>query len=412
MSLAEGMMFDCQTRNAVADSDVDAEVYDRINILLLVDEFYAGHGGTEQHILFLLKKLPRGPFRIHFAVLTRIYHGNPALFPVEPVLLRNGCRSGPVGVVQRLHQLASFITRNRIDVVHAFSPVGEIFALLATRLARRGRVLAIRRNTGYWHTRSTLWRARLVRLLGAEYVANCDAAKAFSVSNEWIPPHRLTVIRNPVQLDRLKEGLCDVTTAASLGIQNGEQIVGMVATIRPIKDHATFFRAAQFVVKRCPRTRFLVVGGHLPESMAEVKALTGTLGIERQVSWTGPVSNPFSLLPHFDVGVLSSQSEGFSNALLEYATAGVATVATDVGGTREIVQENQTGFLVPPRSPELMAERICRLLCDESLRGRFGENARRRAETCFSEEKVLRQYSELYLRLANGSRGATHEPRH
>jgi glycosyltransferase involved in cell wall biosynthesis len=129
------------------------------------------------------------------------------------------------------------------------------------------------------------------------------------------------------------------------------------------------------------------------------------LGIEGQVSWTGSVANPYSLLPHFDVGVLSSRSEGFSNALLEYAAAGVAAVATDVGGTREIVRDGQTGFLVPPGSPALMAERICRLLRDEQLRARLGENARRRAHARFSEETILGHYSDLYVSLARRSRG-------
>ena len=376
----------------------------RSNILILVDEFHSAFGGTEQHILFLLDKLPCYGFRVHFGVLSRICHGDQSSFPIEPVFLRKGCRAGLVGSVQRLRRLALFIKSNRIDVVHAFSFVSELSALLATRLAGRGRVLTVRRNTGYFHTRSTLWRARLVRFLGADYVANCDAAKAFSVDKEWSPPHRVTVIRNSVRSDRLREGLSNVAEAASLGIQDGEQVVGIVATVRPIKDHATFIQAARLVLKDHPKTRFLVVGWQEPDTFASLQSLVRSLGIEKHFSWTGGVSNPFSLLSHFDVGVLSSRSEGFSNALLEYAAAGIATVATDVGGTREIVQENQTGLLVPPQSPELMASKICKLLSDGKLRKVFGENARQRVEACFSEEKILQQYSELY-------RGLTHNLR-
>jgi glycosyltransferase involved in cell wall biosynthesis len=101
-----------------------------------------------------------------------------------------------------------------------------------------------------------------------------------------------------------------------------------------------------------------------------------------------------------DVAVLSSQSEAMSNAIVEYMAAGVATVATSVGGTPEVVEENVTGFLVPPRSPETMANRICRLLEDDALRRQLGENAQRRAQKLWSEDKVLEQYSVLYRRLA------------
>ncbi len=368
--------------------------------MILVDEFDSGLGGTEQHILFLLGKLPRQAFRVHFVVLSQICQCDPTIFPVEPVVLRNGCRSGPLGVVQRVHRLASFIRANRIDVVHAFCSMSEIVALLAVRLAGRGRVLGVRRNTGYWHTPWTLWRARLVRCLGPTYVANCDAAKVFSTSREWIPPHRIAVIRNPVRVDRLKEGLGSVPSAASLGIQRGERVVGMVATIRPVKDHASLFRAARLVLSDHPRTRFVLVGSHEPEAFASLRSLAHELGIERQVSWTGPVANPFSVLPHFEVGVSSSRSEGLSNALLEYATSGIPAVATDVGGTREIVIDRETGYLVPPGSPAQLADRICRLLGDENLRSTLGNNARRRAESLFSEASVLDKYRRLYARLA------------
>jgi glycosyltransferase involved in cell wall biosynthesis len=100
------------------------------------------------------------------------------------------------------------------------------------------------------------------------------------------------------------------------------------------------------------------------------------------------------------VGVLSSRSEGLSNALIEYAGVGIPTVATDVGGNSEVVEEGQTGFLVPPGSPERMAERICRLLAGGELRRTFGDNARRRAEVCYSEKRVLEEYVSLYQRIA------------
>jgi len=386
---------------ANADNEDGSEASNRTNILILVDEFYSCHGGTEQHILYLLEKLPRHIFQVHFVVLSQICHEDHQNFPVEPVILRNGCRSGVVGLAQRLRRLVTYIKMHEIDVVHAFSEVGEIFALITTRLARRGRVLGVRRNTGYWHTRSTLWRSRLVCSLGATYVANCDAAKEFLVTSQWVLQQCVTVIRNPVSTNRLREGMSDIPSADSQGIQVGEQVVGMVATIRPVKDHATFFRAASLLLKDHPQTRFLVVGWQEPDTFADLQKLIRKLGIEKQVTWTGAVSNPFSLLPHFDVGVLSSRSEGFSNALLEYAMAGVPAVATDVGGSREIVQDNQTGLLVPPGSPEMLAERIGRLLDDKSLREEYGDNARRWVETSFSEEKILRQYSQLYQSLAD-----------
>lgn len=383
------------------DSD---EVRDKLNVLFLMDTFATPDAGSEQHLMFLLKQLPSEKVRVHFAVLADIRDEHLPLFPVEPICLGRGYRFSPLNAAKRIRRLARVIKSLRVDVVHAFFQASETAALLATRLAGRGTVLAVRRDVGFWHTRRTLWQARLLRLFSASYAANCEAAKEFAVRKEWLPSHRFSVILNPLPAKRLEEGLRNVVPAESLGIRDGEQVVGIVAMLRPVKDHATFLRAARLVLDRLPRTRFLVVGRQLPEYFPSIRSLARELGIERQISWVGSVENPVTVLPHCDVGVLSSGSEGLSNALIEYAGVGVPTVATDVGGNSEVVEEGRTGFLVPPSSPEPMADRICELLSDSALRQVFGEQARHRAESLFSEKSVLKEYRSLYLRLASRSR--------
>jgi glycosyltransferase involved in cell wall biosynthesis len=371
----------------------------KIKILFLIDDFLGPEGGTEQHLLFLQRELPRNLVDLHFGVLTAVRRIKADDFPVRPVMFNSFLR-GMRGAMARLRRLAAFIQTHEIDVVHSFCRTSELYACLAVKLAGRGKALGVRRNIGYWHTRRSRWLARLVGFLGAEYAANCDAAREFAANVEWIRRRRVTVIPNPAPAKRLAEGLASVPPRSSLGIADGEQVVGMVATARPIKDYGNFLRAGRLVLRRHPRTRFLVVGTEEPDYKLEMVRLARDLGIDRQVSWLGPMPNPLRVVPLFDVAVLSSQSEALPNAVLEYTAAGIATVATDVGGTREILEDGRSGFLVPARAPELLAERICRLLADPALRESVGQEARRRAETMFCEERVLHHYSRLYARLA------------
>lgn len=377
-----------------------------LDVLFLKDEFAAVDGGTEQHMLYLMRELPQRGIHLHFALLGRLGRCDEESFLVPPVLLSDPRWSGRRGTLRRVRRLASHLRTLRPEIVHAFCATSELLALVATRLAGCGKVLGVRRNLGYWHTPRTLWRARLASRFGTRYVANCEAARQFAARAEWIPLDRISVIRNPAPWGRWEEAQQQPLSRDSLTIRDGEQAVAMVATVRPVKDYATFLKAAQRVLEVRPRTRFLALGDSAPEYFAQLQSLTRDLDIQDQVSWLGVVANPLAALAHCDVAVLSSQSEALSNALLEYAVAGVPAVATDVGGSREVVEEGRTGFLVPPESPDLMAERILRLLDDASLRARFGAEAQRRAETQFSEDHVLDQYADLYRRLA----GATGSP--
>jgi len=303
--------------------------------------------------------------------------------------------------------LAKLIRETHVDVVHTFSAVSELYAAMAVLLAGRGKVLASRRNMGYWHTWRSRWTARAVaafgRGLGVRYAANCTAARESAVKGEWIPRRRISVIPNAAPARRWQKGLMHVPSRSSLGLCDGQQAVAVLATIRPVKDYATFLRAARLVADRCPTARFLSIGDHEPRYFAEVQSLADDLGLNDHIRWLGAVENPLSILTRCDVGVLSSESEGMSNALLEYAVAGIAAVATNVGGAAEAVEDGVTGFLVPPRSPEPMADAICRLLRDDELRRSFGASGAARARTLFSEERILDQFSQLYQSLAASS---------
>ncbi len=376
-----------------------AKASEKIRVLFLIDNVGGSEGGTEQHLLFLQRELPRDLLDLHFGVLTGLERIRAEDFPVRPVML-NGFAHGWRGGLARIRRLAAYIKTNEIDVVHAFGLASELQACLAVRLAGRGKVLGVRRNIGYCQTWRSRWIGRLVGLLGAQYAANCEAARDFAARVEWIGRRRVTVIRNPVQAKRIEEGLARVPPRSSLGIADGEQAVGIVATVRPVKDYATFLRAARLVLDDHPQTRFLVIGTEEPDYKAQMLQLVDELGIERHVAWLGSMPNPLCVVPLFHVAVLSSYSEAMSNAVIEYAAAGVATVATDVGGTREVVEDGQTGFLVPARDPQAMAKRISQLLADAELRRAMGEKARLRMRGLFSQRNVLMDYAALYARLA------------
>ena len=101
----------------------------------------------------------------------------------------------------------------------------------------------------------------------------------------------------------------------------------------------------------------------------------------------------------FDVFVLSSVTEGISLTLLEAMASGLPVVVTNVGGNPEVVVDGETGFLVPPKNPEKMAEAIITLLKNKELAKKMGVAGRKRVEEKFSLERMVREYEEIYRNL-------------
>lgn len=171
-----------------------------------------------------------------------------------------------------------------------------------------------------------------------------------------------------------------------------------VARIDPIKDIETLLRAAALVHQEMPEVRFVVYGSvTVEEYYKQMLVLRKELGLEAAFSFAGHLSSPAAAYQSGDLIALSSISEGFPYAVVEGMMSERAVVATDVGGTSEAL--GQTGILVPPRSPDSMAEALLRLLRDPVLRLEMAEEGRNRALAHFTVDRQIEAYQRSYRRL-------------
>jgi glycosyltransferase involved in cell wall biosynthesis len=260
-------------------------------------------------------------------------------------------------------------------------------------------LVSARRNMGYWHTAVSLLRARLVSRAVPHFIANCEAVKKHVSKIEKIPMDKIAVIYNPINRKRIREGLMQNISRSDLGVKNGDPIIGMVANIRPIKDHECFLRASRIIADKEPSAKFIIIGSGEREAMEGLSSRISKLDLKYCVMKLGERKNPVSLMRLFDVGVLTSKSEGLSNALIEYGAVGVPCVATDVGGNSEILENGVNGFLVPASSPEAVADRVFKLLKNRELRNRFGINARNLVLNRFDGERCISAYDDYYKKI-------------
>ncbi len=238
-------------------------------------------------------------------------------------------------------------------------------------------------------------------------VANSEAGREYLIKR-GIAPERVKVIYNGLNVTRLNSNGKDVERIRqALGLPTGGQVVGIMARLFPVKRHDIFLQAAALVNQAIPETRFAIVGDGPWRSYLE--ALSQKLGLESKVAFLGEQREVGPYLAAFDVAALTSETEGCSNSVLEAMAVGKPVVATDVGGNRELIDNGETGFLVPFGDPKALSEAIIRLLRDPVLARMIGERAKERTIHRFSLENMVNQYESLYETALKQRRGKKSE---
>jgi glycosyltransferase involved in cell wall biosynthesis len=180
---------------------------------------------------------------------------------------------------------------------------------------------------------------------------------------------------------------------AELGFAPDDEVVGLVATFKPAKGHATFLEAARILSDQRAHAKFLLLGYGPLEG--EIRARIAALELANRVV----IARAERVRPeHYaacDITGLSSTEEGFSNVLLEGMAMGIPQVATDVGGNPEAIQNGVNGFLVTPQMPEMLAGAWICLLSDGRLRKRMGDAARHEVEQRFAMPRMVQETENL-----------------
>jgi glycosyltransferase involved in cell wall biosynthesis len=369
-------------------------------VLHLIESFR--EGGSERQAAQLVRLLDEGGrFRLHVACLNAEGPNRAAvealgLGPIEHYPLTSFYDAN---AARQAARLAADLRRLRVDVVHTHDFYTNVFGMAAAAVARVPVRVASRRETAGTRSRAQKLVERAAFRLATAVVANAEAVRAVLVA-EGVPEARTVTVYNGLDLDRVRCTAPRAEALDRLGLPDDPRarFVTIVANLRlEVKDHPTFLRAAARVAARHPEATFLVAGeGPLVEPTRE---LARQLGIGASVRFLGACDAVGELLSVSDVCVLSSRAEGFSNAILEYMAAGRPVVATDVGGAREAVVHEETGYLVPAGDDAAMARRIDDILSFPTLSRVFGANARARVERHFSCAAQRASVERLYDRL-------------
>jgi glycosyltransferase involved in cell wall biosynthesis len=301
-------------------------------------------------------------------------------------------------------RFATYLRREAIDIVHAYGFYPIVFAVPVARLAGAPVVLASIRDNGDPWTPAQ----RLVQM-GASRMAHRVLVNATAIRDRLRAGgharRAITVIRNGVDIDRFAPRPPDVALRRSLGLPAYAPLVVVVSRLNPMKGLDDFLQSAAILAGRFTEARFVVVGDG--GSRRDLEEQAHRLGLADRVVFAGTQLDVAAILSQAAVSVVPSLSEGLSNVILESMACGVPVVATCVGGTPEVLEDEVTGLLVPPCHAPALAAAIGRLLGDPAMARRVGAAGRVRVVARFSLRYMVSQTESLYRALLRGERGAT-----
>lgn len=361
-------------------------------------------GGAEEHVLSLLTALRKYGFTPYIAApapLLETMALELAKFQVNSLTIE---MASPLHGIRLAAQLAALLRREQIDLVHCHSVIGSLCALPAAGIFGRRSIVETCHGREFWREgkriKGNFWLDRQASRFVDRVIAVSQATARYLRESKRISPSKIVVIRNGRDLASLlppNQEAC-AKARAELGLSN-EQTVLLLGRLAKEKGHASLLDALTILGPRQPSLVALFAGTGPLE--AELKARCKAAGLSKQVRFLGYRTDLPRLLAAADLVALPSISEGLPLAAVEALAAARPIVATETGGTPEVVLNGQTGLLIPPNDSSALAEAIHRVLGDPPLARRLGTNGRLFVERHFDVRVQIERTMALYRELTS-----------
>lgn len=297
---------------------------------------------------------------------------------------------------QRRWELVGFLWRVRLclrkerpDILYSLLQVSNVLAVVAklfvpTMKAVWGVRTAFMDLSYYdWLVRFSYWLEPRLSPLADLIIVNSEAGIQYAKQKGYCTA-RMVVIPNGIDTDTFVEDSSKGSRLRELwGVGNRELLIGLVARVDPIKDYATFLRAADLVAKRCSQVRFVCIGEGDPAYKASLVSLAEELGLTSRIIWAGECQDMPVAYSALDLFCLTSLAEGLPNVLLEAMACGRICVVTDVGDALRIV--GNTGYVVRPGDPEA--------LCAAWLKAMSVSDSEKAAQSRMARQRIINQFS-------------------
>jgi len=305
---------------------------------------------------------------------------------------------GRVGIRQ-LFATIRLIRHHRVDLVHTHGKGPGLYGRLAARWLGIPAVHTLHgihyRSYSWLGQRLYLTLERCLSRLSHTIINVSTSQEAEGLGLHLFRPGQSVVITNGVDFEEMERMLRESPVEREmLGLRPDDVVLGCVSRFDPVKRLEVLLDALERLRDRIPRVMLVLVGGGGEEK--RIRHLSRRLGLQDRVVFTGFLEMPARIYPALDLYLSTSLKEGLPLSLVEAMGAGLATVATDVPGHRDVVAHGKTGLLIPADDAAALADAVVSLWADPIERAALSKAARQWVRDEFGIDKMLDRTAAVY----------------
>jgi glycosyltransferase involved in cell wall biosynthesis len=385
---------------------------ERVRVLHVITRLI--RGGADENTVLTVERVDKNKYETHILAGQGSEVGgfSPEIqrcTRVLPELVRD---PNPILDLIALIRMTRFIRKGRYDIVHTHTAKGGFLGRIAARLAGVPHVVHTLHGVTF-HDHIHPLERRLYILLERIAAQFCDVM--ITVGDDVKNKYLCEAIGRKEQYVTIPSGMdvapfCEArehpelgrSLRRELGFGDDDVVVGMVSRLEARKGYRYLFEALSRLAPGFPRLKALVVGEG--DGRRELESLAERLSLSGRVVFAGYRSDVARAISAFDVAALTSLWEGLPRVLVQYSLLEKPIVTFEVEGAREVVSDGVSGYVVPAKDVDSLAERLGRLVADPELRAEFGRNSREQVDGRWEVDRMVAQISNIYERVGRRER--------
>jgi len=346
-------------------------------------------GGAE---LMLLKTLPR---------LTKFQHIVCAI--KEPTKIGKELEKNNIRVYylkaakkfcpQIIWEFYKIIKKEKPDILITYLIHADFFGRIFGKLFGVKKIICSLRNKHF--NKKFLLLEKLTSFLVTHYLANSNAVRDFYASKLKIPPKKITVISNGVEIKKFSINIDEAQKRKELGLEEKDFLIGCIANFKKQKGHQYLLKAFKKVINKYPDIKLILAGEGKEEK--HLKKLAFDLKLQKQVIFLGQRNDIPELLKIINIFVLPTLYEGMPNVILEAMAAKRPIITTNIPENQELIENQKQGLLVPVKAPKELAQAMFELIKNPEKRNFLANNAFEKAKSHFSLDKTIKSLENFLL---------------